>query len=45
MAIWIRDIVFEFTRSDLLNWREGTEGGRPTYNSGMMAAVLTFAYI
>lgn len=45
MAIWIRDIVFELTRNDLLNWRVGTEGGRPAYNPGMMASVLIFAYI
>ena len=45
LAIWVRDIVFELTRSDLLNWREGTEGGLPAYNLGMMAAVLIFAYI
>jgi len=45
MAVWIRDIVFELTRSDILNWREGTDGGRPAYNPGMMAAVLIFAYI
>lgn len=45
MAIWVRDIVFELTRQDLQNWRTGTEGGRPAYNPGMMAAVLIFAYM
>lgn len=45
MAVWVRDIVFELTRKDLLNWRIGTEGGRPAYNPGMMSAVLIFAYM
>ena len=45
LAIWIRDIVFELTRTDVLNWRTGIEGGRPAYNPGMMAAVLIFAYM
>lgn len=45
LSIWIRDVVFELTRQDLLNWRVGTEGGRPAYNPGMMAAVLIFAYM
>jgi len=45
LAIWVRDIVFELTRKDLLNWRVGTEGGRPAFNPGMIAAVLIFAYI
>ena len=45
MSIWIRDVVFELTRNDLMNWRVGTEGGRPAYNPGMMAAVLIFAYM
>lgn len=44
-AIWLRDLVFELTRNDVLNWRVGTEGGRPGYNPGMMSAVLIFAYI
>ena len=38
-------MVFELTRNDLMNWRVGTDGGRPAYNPGMMAAVLIFAYI
>jgi transposase len=44
-AIWIRDVVFEMMRSDLLNWRCGTEGGRPAFNPAMMLSVLIFAYI
>ncbi len=45
MAIWVRDIVYALMRNDLLNWREGTEGGRPAYNPAMMMAVLIFAYM
>lgn len=45
MAVWVRDIVFELMRKDLLTWREGTEGGRPAYNPAMMMAVLIFAYM
>jgi transposase len=44
-AIWIRDVVFEMMRSDLLNWRCGTEGGRPAFNPAMMLSVLIFAYM
>jgi transposase len=45
MAVWVRDIVFALMRKDLLNWREGSEGGRPAYNPAMMMAVLIFAYM
>lgn len=45
LSIWIRDIVFELTRNDLMNWRVGTEDGRPAYNPSMTAALLIFAYI
>lgn len=45
LSIWIRDVVFELTRQDVMNWRVGLEGGRPAYNPGMMAAVLIFAYM
>ena len=26
MAVWVRDIVFELMRKDLLTWREESEG-------------------
>lgn len=44
-AVWIRDVVFEMMRSELLNWRCGTEGGRPAFNPAMMLSVLIFAYM
>lgn len=45
LSIWIRDVVYELTHKDVLNWRVGTEGGHPAYNPGMMASVLIFAYM
>ncbi len=45
LSLWIRDVVYELTRKDVLNWRIGTEGGRPAYNPGMMASVLILAYM
>lgn len=45
LAVWIRDIIFELMRVDLINWRVGTKGGRPAYNPAMMMAVLIFAYM
>ena len=44
-AVWVRDVIFEMMRSDLLNWRCGTEGGRPAFNPAMMLSVLIFAYM
>lgn len=45
LAIWVRDLVYEITRVDVMNWRSGIEGGRPAYNPAMMCAVLIFAYM
>jgi len=45
IVFWIRDIVFEITRSDVLNWRLGINGRRPSYNPAMMCAILIFAYM
>jgi len=45
LVFWIRDIVYELTRFEVMNWRCGVDGGRPAYNPAMMCAILIFAYM
>lgn len=45
MAVWMRDMVFELTKGDLVSWRNESKGGRPSYHPSMMVATLIFGYI
>ena len=44
LAFFIRDVVGELDLSAILRDHEGSKGGQPPYNAGMMARRLLYAY-